>query len=124
MRYLRDLGHDLHEDSRRWFAAIHERGLKDVIVHYALGLGGETGEVLDVIKKVDICGHLREQCEYHSPQKHSTETLASELADAVTYLLALAYVSGIDLDQALEAKRQVNRERWGDPSRIEPGGSA
>src|SRR5690554_4257056 len=43
-----------------------------------------------------------------------TPQLAAELADVALYLLQLASVSGIDLEQAILAKLQVNYGRqWG-----------
>ena len=44
------------------------------------------------------------------------EALAGELADVALYLLQIASVSGIDLEQAILAKLAVNAEReWPDP---------
>ncbi|MGC1378265.1 MAG: nucleotide pyrophosphohydrolase [Anaerolineales bacterium] len=45
------------------------------------------------------------------------EALASELADVTLYLLQLASVSGIDLEQAVLKKLEVNAAReWPDPA--------
>ena len=112
---LAALGARMVADSKAWFPSVHQRGRKATATHYALGLAGEVGEVLDVIKKADICGWVSE-CELHAGGKHDADALASELADALTYLLALASRLGVDLDAAYAAKRQVNIERWGDPS--------
>lgn len=44
------------------------------------------------------------------------EELAGELADVALYLLQLASMTGIDLEQAILAKLSQNRERdWPDP---------
>ena len=112
---LRGLGERMYADSAAWFPTVHQRGTEAVTTHYALGLGAEAGEVLDVIKKADVCGYS-DTCKMHAPGKHSREALASEMADTLTYLLALAHHEGIDLRAAYEAKRAVNVERWGDPS--------
>lgn len=112
---LAALGARMVADSEAWFPSVHKRGRKATAMHYALGLAGEVGEVLDVIKKADICGWVTD-CDLHADGKHDAEALAAELADALTYLLALASRLGVDLDAAYEAKRAVNVERWGDPS--------
>jgi NTP pyrophosphatase (non-canonical NTP hydrolase) len=109
---LSDLGRQMYEDSSRWFPMIHDGGHHDVRIHLTLGLGGEAGEVLDVIKKADVCGGFMESCRMHADGKHSSEALASELADVLTYLLALAHHEGVDLQAAYEAKRAFNADRW------------
>lgn len=111
---LAALGARMIADSEAWFPMVHGRGRKATVLHYALGLGGEAGEVLDVVKKADICGWSH-HCELHADGKHDLDALGSELADALTYLLALASRLGVDLDAAYAAKRSVNVERWGDP---------
>ncbi len=43
------------------------------------------------------------------------DTLGSELADVFLYLLQLAYVSGIDLEEATLKKVEINKKRvWKD----------
>lgn len=111
---LDDLGAQMLADSRAWFgkAEVHW----NEVTHFALGLGGETGEVLDVIKKADVCGgEFADSCEFHAPGKHTREALADEMADVLTYLLALAASLDVDLLGAYRAKRAVNVGRWGDP---------
>jgi NTP pyrophosphatase (non-canonical NTP hydrolase) len=46
--------------------------------------------------------------------------LASELADVALYLLQLASISGIDLEQAILHKLEVNYQRSWDASHDEP----
>ena len=41
------------------------------------------------------------------------EALAEELADVALYLLQLAYLTGIDLEQAMMEKLAVNYQRFG-----------
>mgnify|MGYP002685856718 CR=1 FL=1 len=48
------------------------------------------------------------------------EALAEELADVALYLLQLAYLTGIDLEQAILNKLAVNYRRFGAPK--EPSG--
>jgi NTP pyrophosphatase (non-canonical NTP hydrolase) len=50
-------------------------------------------------------------------QPASKQALAGELADVALYLLQLASVSGIDLEQAIMDKVVVNRQReWDKPA--------
>lgn len=65
-------------DSARWFPELHERGQLGLAVHYALGLGGEAGELLD------------------DPDS------SHELADVVIYALDLGRILGADLDAAYD----------------------
>jgi NTP pyrophosphatase (non-canonical NTP hydrolase) len=49
------------------------------------------------------------------------DALAGELADVTLYLLQLAYVSGIDLEQAVMDKLAVNYTRtWSEPEEGTP----
>jgi NTP pyrophosphatase (non-canonical NTP hydrolase) len=48
-----------------------------------------------------------------------SEALAEELADVALYLLQLAYLVGIDLEQAILDKLAVNYQRFGHPSHEE-----
>lgn len=53
------------------------------------------------------------------------DALAGELADVSLYLLQLASLSGIDLEQAILAKLKVNYQRsWDSTANITPDGSA
>lgn len=115
MSEITTIGYKMHHDSQYWFPTVHERGVDAVIRHYAFGLGGETGEVLDVLKKVDICG-FSHSCDLHADGKHDLAALESELADVFTYLLCLAHMVGVDLEDAWQGKRRHNIQRWGDPN--------
>jgi len=98
-------------NSERWFPGVHDHGDDAITTHLALGLGGEAGEVLDVLKKADICG-LVETCDMHAPGKHDRAALGSEMADLFTYLLNLAHHHGIDLVAEFEAKQAICAQRW------------
>lgn len=113
-RTLGQLAAQMHADSCAWFPTVHGSH-EDTVVHAALGIGGESGEVLDIVKKADICG-LTDTCDLHADGKHSLAALGSEIADVLTYLLVLAHECGIDVQAAYEAKRAVNVDRWGDPA--------
>ena len=90
-------------NSERWFPGVHDqdRALVPLLVHYAVGLGGEAGEVLNIVKK-----GLRRRA-------LPPEGLESELADCFIYLLLLADEVGVDLYRAYRDKAAVCEKRWG-----------
>lgn len=58
------------------------------IVHAAIGIGGESGELLDLIKKDVFRG-----------KKHSRDQWISELGDILWYLVAEAELIGSSMDE-------------------------
>lgn len=74
---------------------------------WAVALGGESGEVLNVIKK------LR-----RGDPEVSESDLAKELADVICYALMLADFFGIDIRWEIAAKFNDVSERVGSPLRI------
>lgn len=100
-------------NSERWFPMVHGRGHLATTLHLGLGIGGEAGEVVDVVKKIDVCAGLLDECEMHKPGKHSRRALEDEMADLFTYLLALAAHEGVDLVAAWQRKQAECEERWG-----------
>lgn len=82
---------------------------KDVdeqLLHFGIGLGGETGEVLEYIKK-KIFGH--------NPEKLSTmEDLKGELGDVLWYLTALCVSCGYTLEQVMDHNYQKIRSKYGE----------
>ena len=68
----------------------------------AISLSLEAGEVLEL---------------FQWEEQADKEALAGELADVSLYLLQLAYLTGIDLEQAIHDKLAVNYNRtWGKDS--------
>lgn len=112
---LPELGDQVLADSRFWFGNHDDDDLWREAVHFALGIGGESGEVLDVIKKADVCGGFMPSCDKHADGKHSIESLGAEMADLLIYLVGMAALLGVDLEAEYARKRAVNIERWGDP---------
>lgn len=78
MGILNNLADGCLADSRRWFPDLHatEHG---AVVHFALGLGGEVGELL--------------LCDGQDPD---------EVADVVIYAIDMARTLGADLDAAYD----------------------
>jgi NTP pyrophosphatase (non-canonical NTP hydrolase) len=103
---LTQLAATMRANSERWFPGLHHDPLLPLAVFYALGLGGEAGEVLDEIKKAfRTNGDLTQR-----------DNLAAELADVLTYPLLLADELDIDLVAAYETKAAYNEARWGQPT--------
>lgn len=76
---------------------------RDGLTLGALGLGGESGEAIDLIKK-----HL-----FHA-QPLDREKLRKELGDVLWYLAAIATVSGFSLDEVAAANVAKLRARYPD----------
>lgn len=73
--------------------AIDKEARYDGYMEKALGLAGETGEVLEKIKKM-----IRDKNGVFSPTPEDITKLKKELGDVLWYLSALAFYNGIDLD--------------------------
>mgnify|MGYP003303607547 CR=1 FL=1 len=87
---------------------------KDVLINGVMGLCGESGEAIDIVKKHLAQGHPLDQ-----------EALIKELGDVAWYLAETAYALGVPLEdvlqgninklkarypQGFETKRSVDRE--------------
>ncbi len=76
---------------------------KNLLVGFALGLGGESGEVLDDIKKR----------EYHG-RDISVEHTAEELGDVLWYVANLATQLGYSLEDIVEYNVHKLKNRYPD----------
>lgn len=103
---LNDLGKTLLVNSRRWFPEVSRNGFESEVIHMTLGIAGESGEVVELVKKAHRYGTI---------SGIDAEKLAFELADVLTYILNLSTVMGINLDNALAEKQAVCEARWGRP---------
>jgi len=65
-------------------------GTEQMLMWCALGLGGETGEVLDLLKKGI--------CHQHGIDR---DKLAEELGDLMWYIAAICELAGLTLDEVL-----------------------
>ncbi len=98
---LKDLTERMHNfvRSKGWYEPDSQR--PQTPRNLAISLSLEANEVL-------------EHCQWQGDLKDRDE-LASELADVTLYLLQLASVSGIDLEQAILKKLETNAFRhWDD----------
>jgi NTP pyrophosphatase (non-canonical NTP hydrolase) len=73
----------------------------------AMALAGEAGEVLELFQWL-----TPEQSSALIAQPDGAQALRQELADVFAYLLRLADVTGIDLEEALAEKIELNRRRY------------
>jgi len=106
---LRDLQERAIADSRFWFPGVHETQQSSV-VHFSLGIAGEVGELVNLIKKRN-----RDDWPMCFVGGEWTEKVAHEAADVAIYLLDICAELDIDLEAAIEAKRAILIERWGQP---------
>lgn len=86
--------------------AIDKEARYDGYMEKALGLAGETGEVLEKIKKM-----IRDKNGVFSPTPEDIAELKKELGDVLWYLSALAFYNGIDLDDVARANLEKLRSR-------------
>ena len=105
---LNDLAAQCLADCYAWFPSWSAEPAERQIVHFALGIAGEQGEVVEIIKKWQG-GRPGYDLEDPTVRAH----LAEELCDVVMYVGDLAAFLGLDLDHALHLKRVANAERFG-----------
>ena len=76
---------------------------KDVLINGVMGLCGESGEVIDLVKK-------------HLAQGHplAKEKLAKELGDVAWYLAETAYAIGYPLEEILQMNIDKLKTRYPD----------
>lgn len=81
---------------------------EQVLLNGVMGLCGESGEVIDIVKK-------------HISQGHSLnkEKLIEELGDVAWYLAETAYALGVDLESVLAGNIQKLKERYPEGFSIE-----
>jgi NTP pyrophosphatase (non-canonical NTP hydrolase) len=98
------------EDSERWFGDQMSMHTMRGLVHHALAMSGEVGEVANIIKKIDRGSlDLNDATVRHE--------LHMELVDVFVYLLNLAGLLGLDLEKGNTRKRSVNDARFGEARR-------
>ena len=74
---------------------------KDILINGVMGLCGESGEVIDLVKKHLAQGHPLD-----------TEKLAKELGDVAWYLAETAFAIGYDLETILVSNIEKLRQRY------------
>lgn len=71
---------------------------KERLINFVFGLAGETGETIDLLKKIIFHGHDLET---------NRDKLALELGDCLWYITGIATAAGINLDDI--AKRNIEK---------------
>ena len=74
---------------------------KDVLINSVMGLCGESGEAIDIVKKWLAQGHVLDK-----------EHLAKELGDIAWYLAEAATALDLPLDQILQANLDKLKKRY------------
>lgn len=106
---LRELTEQMHRfvESQGFYAA--DSPHPQTPRHLAVSLAVEAAEVLELFQWQETCDR---------------DALAGELADVALYLMQLADLSGIDLEQAVVAKLELNRTRQWPGGRSDESGKA
>ena len=78
-----------------------ELNKKDVLINGVMGLCGESGEAIDLVKKHLAQGH-----------ELNREKLAKELGDIAWYLAETAYAIGYDLEDILQMNIDKLEKRY------------
>ena len=74
---------------------------QDVLINGVMGLCGESGEAIDIVKKHLAQGHELDR-----------EKLAKELSDVAWYLAETAYAIGYDLESILRMNIDKLKQRY------------
>ncbi len=74
---------------------------RDILINGVMGLCGEAGEVIDIVKKHISHGH-----------ELNREKLIAELGDVAWYLAELATVLNVDLEDILKGNIEKLRKRY------------
>jgi len=105
---LAELQARAYHDSQHWFPDVHADD-RTAAVHFSLGIAGEVGELVNIVKKANRSGRWNGYVhDHHADLRH-------EAADVAIYLLDLCAALNIDLAYAIDEKRAILIERWGDP---------
>ena len=78
-----------------------ELSRKDVLINGVMGLCGESGEAIDIVKKWLAQGHELDR-----------EKLAKELGDIAWYLAETAYALDLPLEEILAANIEKLKKRY------------
>ena len=74
---------------------------KDVLINGAMGLCGESGEVIDIVKKHHAQGHELDK-----------EKIIEELGDVCWYIAEIAYVLDVKLEDVFEGNINKLSKRY------------
>ena len=95
-------------EAMRTASGMCEKCNDNLILNGAMGLNGEAGEVIDILKKYMFQGH-----------KLDTEHIAKELGDCLWYIAVCAKGAGYTLDEIAQINVNKLRNRYPDGFEIE-----
>lgn len=102
MEYTNPLEQHLHEVVNTcWNYAGRIETYEGHLQNAVLGLVGEAGEVADIVKKML----------YHTEDKDYTDKLKHELGDVAFYFVKTLELSGLTLEEVLEANKEKLESR-------------
>lgn len=78
-----------------------ELNKKDILLNGVMGLCGEAGETIDIVKK-----HI------HQGHELNKDELINELGDVAWYLAETAYALDVDLEEVLSLNIKKLKERY------------
>jgi NTP pyrophosphatase (non-canonical NTP hydrolase) len=102
---LQRLAMQCQEDSKRWFPNLHAD-----LAHHTLGMCGETGELANLVKKV-------EKGELSIADTATRNRLAEEAIDVFVYWCNIMAILRVDPQYVYDYKRAVNERRFGPNAR-------
>ena len=87
----------------RWLTNNNLDFTEGPLIHAAVGIGGEAGELFDCVKRSFV---------YHQPIDHAN--VQEELGDILHYVMAAANVFGWTLEDLIENNMQKLKKRYPD----------
>lgn len=97
-----------YQDQARRTAGSHF-GPREAMANWAMGLAGEAGELVDLLKK-----------EIYHDRPASIEQFRSEAGDVLWYLAMICWQRGVSLDEVATCNLEKLRKRY--PEGFETGG--
>ena len=99
----------IEETGKTWHFSKERGSDKDMELQYlALALGGEAGELQNLVKKIV---RRKLHTEGHSQDGMEAE-LPHEMVDILYYLFRMADLMQIDLEKAFDEKMEINKARY------------
>lgn len=94
---------EYQKEAMRTVSGIVEINSENLMLQGAMGLNGEAGEVIDILKKYMFQGHDLDK-----------DHIAKECGDCLWYLAILAKGAGYTLDEIAEMNKEKLRKRYPD----------
>lgn len=92
---------EYQQEALRTAAGMNHSNNDEILLNGVMGLCGESGECVDIVKKYRFQGHELDNAH-----------LAKELGDVAWYLAVAAYAIGYDLETVLQLNVDKLRKRY------------